>query len=55
MHDHERAKRATWDGMSDWYQAHHGAEIAAHPAAWGAWRHPESELQLLPDVRGRRE
>src|SRR5438270_425634 len=29
MRDHERADRATWDGMADWYQAHHGGEIAA--------------------------
>jgi SAM-dependent methyltransferase len=53
MRDHERANRATWDGMSDWYQAHHGPEISARPDAWGAWRHPESELRLLPEVLGR--
>jgi SAM-dependent methyltransferase len=53
MREHERANRATWDGMADWYQAHHGAEISARPDAWGAWRHPESELRLLPEVRGR--
>jgi SAM-dependent methyltransferase len=53
VREHERANRATWDGMSDWYQAHHGPEISAHSDAWGAWRHPESELRLLPELRGR--
>jgi SAM-dependent methyltransferase len=53
VREHERANRATWDGMADWYQAHHGVEISARPDAWGAWRHPESELRLLPEVLGR--
>jgi SAM-dependent methyltransferase len=53
VREHERANRSTWDGQSDWYQSHHGPGIAARPDAWGAWRHPESELRLLPDVRGR--
>ena len=52
MREHERANRATWDGMSDWYQAHHGPEISARPDAWGAWRHPESGLRLLPELGG---
>jgi SAM-dependent methyltransferase len=53
MREHERANRATWDGMSDWYQAHHGPEISARPDAWGAWRNPEADLRVLPEVRGR--
>ena len=53
MREHERANRATWDGMSDWYQARHGVEISARPDAWGAWRHPESELWALPPVADR--
>jgi len=53
VREHERANRATWDGMSDWYQVEHGAEISARPDAWGAWRHPESELRVLPPVADR--
>jgi len=31
----------------------HGAELAARPLAWGPYRIPESELQILGDVAGR--
>lgn len=47
---HERSNQERWDRMSDWYQASHGIEISATPDAWGAWRIPEAELRLLPDV-----
>src|SRR5207248_2869209 len=53
VREHERANRATWDGMADWYQVEHGAEISARPDAWGAWRIPESELRVLPPVADR--
>jgi SAM-dependent methyltransferase len=53
VRDHERANRAAWDGMSDWYQSHHGPDISARADAWGAWRHPEADLRVLPEVRGR--
>jgi hypothetical protein len=33
--DFEPNRRA-WDGWSDEYQALHGAQLAAHPEAWGA-------------------
>jgi hypothetical protein len=52
MREHARANRATWDGMSDRCRSHHGAEISARPDAWGAWRHQESGLRLLPEVSG---
>ena len=42
-----------WDGWSDQYQATTGVQLLELPAAWGAWRVPESELRLLPDVEGR--
>jgi SAM-dependent methyltransferase len=45
--------RRFWDADADDYQAVHGAELAAHPLAWGAYRIPESELQILGDVAGR--
>src|SRR5215475_11774204 len=50
--EHERHNRAFWDDDADDYQAAHGAELAAAPLAWGAWRAPESELQVLGDVAG---
>ncbi len=50
--DFERNRRA-WDGWSDEYQARHGAQLAAHPEAWGVWSLPESEVRLLGDVAGR--
>ena len=45
--------RRLWDQRSDEYQAAHGAQLAAAGgAAWGVWQLPESELQVLGDVRG---
>jgi SAM-dependent methyltransferase len=52
--DHIARNRAYWDDDSDAYQELHGDELAARPLAWGAWRRPESELQVLGDVAGRR-
>jgi SAM-dependent methyltransferase len=51
--EHEVHNRAFWDADADDYQAAHSAELAAAPLAWGAWRIPEAELQVLGDVRGR--
>jgi SAM-dependent methyltransferase len=50
--EHERHNRAFWDGDADDYQAAHGAQLAASPLAWGSFRAPESELQVLGDVDG---
>ncbi|MGH9026205.1 MAG: class I SAM-dependent methyltransferase [Acidimicrobiia bacterium] len=50
--DYERHNRAFWDADADGYQAAHGAHLAGAPAAWGAWRIPESELGVLGDVTG---
>lgn len=44
--------RAFWDADSDDYQAAHGDALAEAPLAWGAYRVPESELQILGDLRG---
>ena len=52
MDEYEARNRALWDRWSARYQQTHGAEIAAAPDAWGAWRVPEAELRVLPDVRG---
>jgi SAM-dependent methyltransferase len=53
MDQHERRNREQWDKISDWYQETHGVEISATPDAWGAWRIPEAELRLLPDISGK--
>jgi SAM-dependent methyltransferase len=50
---HVRHNRAFWDADADSYQAAHGDQLARAPLAWGAYRVPESELQVLGDVTGR--
>src|SRR4051812_30608506 len=50
---HEQHNRRFWDDDADDYQAAHGGQLEGAPLAWGAWRMPESELQVLGDVRGR--
>jgi SAM-dependent methyltransferase len=52
--EHVARNRAFWDADSDAYQELHGDDLASRPLAWGAWRRPESELQILGDVTGRR-
>ncbi|HEV7525859.1 MAG TPA: class I SAM-dependent methyltransferase [Acidimicrobiia bacterium] len=52
MSDHVRHNRAFWDADADNYQAAHGAALADAPLAWGAYRVPESELNVLGDVGG---
>jgi SAM-dependent methyltransferase len=51
--DHVRHNRAFWDADADSYQADHGDALTAAPLAWGAYRVPESELQVLGDLDGR--
>jgi SAM-dependent methyltransferase len=50
---HVRHNRAFWDADADDYQQMHGDELAHAPSAWGAFRVPESELQVLGDVAQR--
>jgi SAM-dependent methyltransferase len=52
--EHERHNRAFWDADADDYQAEHGAQLAVAPRAWGAFRVPEDDLQVLGDLAGRR-
>jgi SAM-dependent methyltransferase len=43
-----------WDRESDEYQERHGGQLdASGGTAWGVWQLPESELQVLGDVRER--
>lgn len=51
--DHVLHNRAFWDGDSDEYQAAHGDALARAPLAWGAYRIPEDELDVLGDLRDR--
>jgi SAM-dependent methyltransferase len=50
---HVRHNRAFWDADADNYQAVHGEQLARAPMAWGAYRVPESELNVLGAVRDR--
>ena len=54
MSTHVRHNRAFWDADADNYQAAHGEALARAPLAWGAYRVPESELQILGDLTGLR-
>ena len=51
--DHVRRNREFWDADSDDYQAAHGNDLTQRPLAWGAFRIPESELQVLSDIAGK--
>lgn len=43
-----------WDRDSVDYQARHGSQLEeSGGTAWGVWQLPESDLQILGDVRGR--
>jgi SAM-dependent methyltransferase len=51
--EHQRRNRDFWDADADDYQAVHAPDLdPTHARAWGVWRIPESELQVLGDVRG---
>jgi ubiquinone/menaquinone biosynthesis C-methylase UbiE len=50
---HVARNREFWDADSAAYQAAHGDDLASRPLAWGAWRRPEAELNMLADVTGR--
>ncbi|MCX6021808.1 MAG: class I SAM-dependent methyltransferase [Chloroflexi bacterium] len=51
--DAARRNRAWWNAGSDEYQDTHGPLLKQHPLAWGVWRIPEADLQVLGDVRGK--
>lgn len=46
--------RAFWNASSDAYQAAHGSTLGQTALAWGVWRIPEAEVQVLGDVETRR-
>ncbi|MGH9254857.1 MAG: class I SAM-dependent methyltransferase [Vicinamibacterales bacterium] len=45
--------RTFWNSTSDAYQAAHGGALAQPAMAWGVWRVPEAELDILGRVDGR--
>lgn len=49
--DHVTHNQSFWNTDADDYQAAHGEFLARYPMAWGGFRAPESELQVLGDVR----
>lgn len=50
---HALANRALWDERhSRWFGNRAASQWAAQPH-WGVWETPESDLHVLPDVRGR--
>jgi SAM-dependent methyltransferase len=49
----ERKNRQFWDADADDYQSAHALDLSpARARAWGAWRIPEAEAQVLGDVAG---
>lgn len=53
--DDARRNRAAWDADSDDYQRRHGPLLTGDRArAWGIWRIPEDELNVLGPVGGKR-
>jgi SAM-dependent methyltransferase len=54
LSDQAAANRNSWNADSDTYQADHGPQLAASGGlAWGVWQIPESQLQVLGDLKGR--
>jgi ubiquinone/menaquinone biosynthesis C-methylase UbiE len=49
--EHARRNRVYWDAESDEYEAQHSAQLEREPRSWGVWSIPESELNVLGDVR----
>ncbi|HSR23100.1 MAG TPA: class I SAM-dependent methyltransferase, partial [Candidatus Eisenbacteria bacterium] len=50
--DHVTRNRAVWDGYAAGYVAEGQKAWASAEPYWGVWQVPESQLRVLPDVRG---
>jgi SAM-dependent methyltransferase len=50
--DHVLANRASWDAYADSWVDRGRILWAADEITWGIWGVPESELRLLPEIRG---
>jgi hypothetical protein len=57
MNKHERANRTSWNRAADEYQATNAAQLMGQVSSgnliWGVWAIPETELNVLGDVRGK--
>ena len=51
--EHVTKNRRGWNSSSDEYEKTHGSQLSANPLAWGTWSIPESDLQVLGEVRGK--
>ena len=52
LSEHAAKNRLYWDATADDYQTQHAAQLDwRKPPCWGVWERPESELQILGDVR----
>ncbi len=53
LSEHAAQNRDSWNTDCDSYQTDHGPQLADSGGhGWGVWQIPESELQVLGDVRG---
>jgi ubiquinone/menaquinone biosynthesis C-methylase UbiE len=48
-----KTNRRFWNSISNAYQEAHGAVLSEKPLAWGAWRIPESDLNVLGQIKER--
>lgn len=46
--------RLSWDRESDEYQAQHAPQLNTAGCAWGVWSLPETEVNALGDITGKR-
>src|SRR5215472_5930319 len=54
LSEHAGKNRAMWEASSDSYEERHAQVLSGEKAmAWGLWRIPEEELQVLGDVAGK--
>ena len=54
LSEHARKNRVMWEASSDSYEERHALALSGEKAmAWGMWRIPEEELQVLGDVAGK--
>lgn len=52
--EHARRNRALWEATSDSYEGRNSEALSGEKAlAWGLWRIPESELNILGEVAGK--
>ena len=51
LSEHAQKNRAMWETTSDSYQQAHALDLSGDKAmAWGTWRIPEAQLQILGEV-----